>query len=552
MKCSRSPSLVNACGRRTAGAALAVVFSAASVALSLCAQTNPPGALPQVKTRDVMERSGDPTRVRITGTKLIEFAPGYFFLHDDTGHVRVHLAAPAPLQYGDLVEVSGVPTNLETRPWLELAEARVIGRGVIPTPRRIQPAEAAADLYNGEYVTIAGRVTRHAIYKLLSVTNEVVQVEADGVFCKVMFTNGTDSVRRFPVGTVGEFTGIIRLGGRVDEGDNRYLHLLVHSPNDVRVLRHPPFWTPAALQVLWAVSAVAAIAAIWILWQRRKNAELEQHVVLRTAELRDEVAAREQAEAELRVALQAEKELNQLKSSFVSMVSHEFRTPLGIILSSSNILDRYLDRLPPEKRRAQLRAIRKAVHHMNDLIEDVLLLGKFEAGALNCQPVPLELAAFCRSIAGEIESAAAREGAIVFSSVGALQNASADEGLLHHILANILGNAVKYSAPQQTVDFNLSRSGPDAVFVIRDQGCGIPPGEQARLFTAFYRGSNVSQKPGSGLGLVIAKRCVDLHGGSVRCESQPGVGTTFTVTLPLFDGTRIFRRGAGTVTTSAH
>ena len=251
---------------------------------------------------------------------------------------------------------------------------------------------------------------------------------------------------------------------------------------------------------------------------------------------------RKRAQDDLRVALQAEKELNQLKGSFVSMVSHEFRTPLGVILSSSNILDHYLDRLPPEKRTAQLRAIRKSVHRMNDLIEDVLLLGKFDAGALGCQPVSLDLVSFCRHTAMEIESATARDGAILFIPTDIGADATADEGLLHHILANLLGNSVKYSPPDQSVEFRVTRRGTDAEFVICDRGCGIPAADQARLFTAFYRGSNVGQKPGSGLGLVIAKRCVDLHCGTIRCHSELGGGTTFTVTLPLFDGTRVFRR----------
>ncbi len=251
---------------------------------------------------------------------------------------------------------------------------------------------------------------------------------------------------------------------------------------------------------------------------------------------------RKRAQDDLRVALQAEKELNQLKGSFVSMVSHEFRTPLGVILSSSNILDNYLDRLSPEKRAAQLRAIRKSVHRMNDLIEDVLLLGKFDAGALGCQPVPLDLVSFCQHAAKEIESATGRDGAILFTPTDISTGATADEGLLQHILANLLGNSVKYSPPDQSVEFRVIRRGPDAEFVIRDRGCGIPTADQARLFTAFYRGSNVGHKPGSGLGLVIAKRCVDLHCGTIRCDSEPGRGTTFTVTLPLFDGTRFFRR----------
>jgi signal transduction histidine kinase len=521
--------------------ALALVFP------SVQAQTNTSNELKTPPTRinagDLLAYSTKKQRVLIVGTVLLEYAPGYFFLRDETGTVRVRLHKTATLKRGDLVEVSGEPMRIQGRAWLELGEAKVVGTGVLPRPERISAVDAAADLYNAQIVTLTGKVVNHATYKLLGVTNEVVLIESEGISCKALFGPGTESAKLYPIGTVADFTGICRLGGRVDETDSHYVHLLVHSPEAVRVLHGPPFWSPEMLRrVLLIVSVLAAGAGVWILWQRRKNTDLEKRVAARTAELSEQVNARERAEAELRVALQAEKELNQLKSSFVSMVSHEFRTPLEIILSSSNILDRYIDRLPVDKRAAQLRAVRKAVHRMNDLIDDVLLLGKFDAGAMICTPASLDLPAFCRHVAKEIESAAARDGAIQFTAMGVDNDASADEGLLHHILANVLGNAVKYSAPNQKVEFILRRRGLDAEFVVRDFGCGIPLTDQSRLFTAFYRGSNVGHTAGSGLGLVIAKRCVDLHGGSIRCESKPGTGTKFTVTLPLFDGTRVFRR----------
>jgi signal transduction histidine kinase len=264
-------------------------------------------------------------------------------------------------------------------------------------------------------------------------------------------------------------------------------------------------------------------------------------------------AALEESQARLREslidvarALDQERELSQLKSSFVTMVSHEFRTPLEVILSSSNILDRYLERLPAEKRKAQLRAIRKAVHRMNDLIEDVLLLGKLEGGRLTCQPTPIDLMAFCRRSIDEIESAAGREGTIRLAISDLNGEVSGDEGLLHHILANLLSNALKYSPGEQSVDLTVAKHGPDAEFVIRDRGCGIPIADRARLFTAFSRGSNVAQTRGTGLGLAIVKRCVDLHGGSIRCDSEEGKGTAFVVSLPLFDETRRFRRKPST------
>jgi signal transduction histidine kinase len=326
---------------------------------------------------------------------------------------------------------------------------------------------------------------------------------------------------------------------------------------------HPQrgFFTQEHLSVLVSIASLAAnklIRARAEAQLQRLNEDLEQRVVARTAELADantrlrgEVAARKSAQAELGIALEAEKELNQLKSSFVSMVSHEFRTPLEVILSSSNILDRYLDRLSHEKRHTQLRAIRKSVHRMNDLIEDVLLLGKFDAGGLACCPTPLDLAGFCRRVVNEIESATGRDGAIRFVSDDFNGEAVGDEGLLHHIVINLLSNAVKYSPPGKPVEFTVTRHQSGAELVIRDYGCGVPAADQQRLFTAFYRGSNVGQAPGSGLGLVIVKRCVDLHGGTIRYESVEGRGTTFTTVLPLFDNTRVWRRRAEDVQRAA-
>ena len=312
------------------------------------------------------------------------------------------------------------------------------------------------------------------------------------------------------------------------------------------------FFTTEHLTVLMAISAVCANKLVRVRAEqelRALNAELEQRVVGRTTELRAanaqllrEVVAREQAEAEMRVALEAERDLNQLKSNFVSMVSHEFRTPLGVILSSNNILDRYLERLQPDQRRAQFRAIRKSIARMNDLIEDVLLLGKFEGSSVTCQPVRLDLVLFCRRAIGEIESAAERPGAVRLDAAEPQMEAEADESLLHHIVVNLLSNALKYSSPDSPVVLSVSRQGDQAKFAIRDEGCGIPAGDQPRLFTAFYRGSNVGKKPGSGLGLVIVKRCVDLQGGTIACETSTGRGTTFTVTLPLFSETRYFHR----------
>ena len=231
--------------------------------------------------------------------------------------------------------------------------------------------------------------------------------------------------------------------------------------------------------------------------------------------------------------LDSAREINLLKSTFVSMVSHEFRTPLGIIQSSAQILERYLEKLSPDQRREQIHSITGNVRRMSALIEEVLLLGRVEGGHLRYDPALMEVDGFCRRLVDEMHSATNRICPIQFDS-GALPPALADEALLRHILGNLLSNAVKYSPRGQPVHLTLQREQEVALFTIRDEGLGIPAADLPRLFTAFHRGGNVSGISGTGLGLTIVKTCVDLHGGTVSCDSQEGRGTTFTVRLPLW------------------
>lgn len=247
-----------------------------------------------------------------------------------------------------------------------------------------------------------------------------------------------------------------------------------------------------------------------------------------------DLTERKRAEAELQNALAKERELNQLKTDFVSLVSHEFRTPLEIIMSSVDNLDRYHDRLPAEKRGELHRTINKSVRRMAEMMEEVLLLGRFDKGGTEFKPAPLDLAAFCQRVCDEMESATNRRCPIALKIEGNLAPAWGDEGVLRHILTNLLSNAAKYSEAGQPVELIVRREGTLALIRIVDRGCGIPADDQKRLFQAFHRGGNVRQVPGTGLGLLIVRRCVELHGGKIQCESLEGKGTTFTVHLPLF------------------
>jgi len=248
----------------------------------------------------------------------------------------------------------------------------------------------------------------------------------------------------------------------------------------------------------------------------------------------NDIAERKSAEAELLKALAREKELGQLKSNFVSMVSHEFRTPLGVIMSSAEILENYLDRLEPEERCEQLQSIKKNTRRMADLMEEVLVLGMTEAGKLDFKPTAFDFATFCRRLVDELQYATNNKCLVEVSAPDEVKDAFADERLLQHVFINLLANAVKYSPAGSKVHFEIERDGDNAVCRIRDHGMGIPEADIERLFSAFYRGRNAGNVPGTGLGLTIVKRCVELHRGKIQVESAVGRGTTVTVRLPLF------------------
>lgn len=239
-------------------------------------------------------------------------------------------------------------------------------------------------------------------------------------------------------------------------------------------------------------------------------------------------------EETIRRALENERELNELRSRFTSIVSHEFRTPLGIIMSAVELLRNYFERLDTERRKELFEDIHGATRRMADLMEQVLVLGRADEGKLSFSPAPLDLEALCAKLTDESRSATVRRCPVEIGIWGDLAGASADEPLLRHIFSNLLSNAAKYSPEGSPVEFRVRRDGDIAEFVVRDRGIGIPADDQARIFEAFQRAGNVGEIPGSGLGLLITKRCVELHGGSIGFESAPGEGTAFTVRLPLF------------------
>ena len=247
-----------------------------------------------------------------------------------------------------------------------------------------------------------------------------------------------------------------------------------------------------------------------------------------------DITQRKRAEAELLRTLAREKELGQLRSNFVSMVSHEFRTPLGIIQSSAEILDDYLEYLEAAERKEHLQSICKNTRRMAGLMEEALLIGSLDAGKMEFKAASLELRTFARRLVDEVRSATDWRCPIELLLGEIPAEIQADERLLRHIFTNLLTNAVKYSEAGRVVRFEIGCDEAEIVCAIRDQGIGIPEADREWLFNAFHRGHNVADRPGTGLGLVIVKRCVDLQGGKIEVESKLGEGTAVTVRLPIF------------------
>ena len=245
-----------------------------------------------------------------------------------------------------------------------------------------------------------------------------------------------------------------------------------------------------------------------------------------------DVTERKRAEAEIRQALAQAKELSLLKSRFVAMTSHEFRTPLTTILSSAELLQDYGNKWNEAKKLQHFQRIQTSVKHMTRLLNDVLLIGKADAGKLEFSPTLVDLTQFCRNLVDEIQGTATSH-AIVFMSQTNTTHAYMDEKLLRQILSNLLSNALKYSPQGGTVNFDLIGEQEKVIFRIQDRGIGIPVADRAKLFDSFHRASNVGTISGTGLGLAIVKKAIDLHAGQITVASEVGVGTTFVVTLPL-------------------
>jgi PAS domain S-box-containing protein len=263
---------------------------------------------------------------------------------------------------------------------------------------------------------------------------------------------------------------------------------------------------------------------------RLLNAELEAKVEERTLILREALQRLEQSQGELSEALEKEKQLNEIKSRFVSMASHEFRTPLSTVLSSASLLAKYTT--SQEKRNRHIEKIKGSVKQLNDILEDFLSLGKLDEGKIQNQVNEFNLEEFITEIIEEMNGLAKNDQHIHLEYNGNKQVFS-DKKLLKNIIVNLVTNAIKFSEEGTEIDVSANVTNSDAMISVQDQGIGIPKEDVEHLFSSFFRSANAVNIQGTGLGLHIVKRFVELIGGRVTIESQLGAGTTITIVIPV-------------------
>ena len=261
--------------------------------------------------------------------------------------------------------------------------------------------------------------------------------------------------------------------------------------------------------------------------------QLEELVEERTRSLKDTVLALEAAKEEVSISLEKEKELGQLKSRFVSMASHEFRTPLSTIQLSAVLIEKYA--APHENANIikHIAKVKNAVTNLTSILNDFLSLEKLEAGKVEPQYVAFDIVKFAEEIIEEMQMVAKQNQVIVYQHTGTGSKVKLDATLLKNCIINLIGNAIKYSGENTFIEFNSEIEGKQLIVTIKDNGIGIPESDQKHLFEAFFRAHNTGSIPGTGLGLNIVTRYAKLMNGTVKFQSKVNKGTSFTISFPL-------------------
>lgn len=272
---------------------------------------------------------------------------------------------------------------------------------------------------------------------------------------------------------------------------------------------------------------------------KRVNAELELKVEERTKILKETLHQLEASKDELSAALEKEKELNDMKSRFVTMASHEFRTPLSTILSSASLIGKYKNTEEEEKRHKHVDRIKSAVTNMTLILNDFLSAGKLEEGKISVNLVLINIPAFINESLNELSNFL-KPGQIVNYNHQGEHNFVCDKQFLKNMIINLVSNASKFSSENKTIEINTINKSSELILTVKDSGMGIPVDEQKNLFERFFRAKNASNIQGTGLGLSIVAKYIEVLNGTIKFESELNIGTTFYITLPLQDENNTF------------
>jgi PAS domain S-box-containing protein len=263
------------------------------------------------------------------------------------------------------------------------------------------------------------------------------------------------------------------------------------------------------------------------------NDQLEKRVEERTNELANAIKELSRSKAEVIKSLNKEKDLNELKSRFVTMASHEFRTPLATILSSVSLIAKYNEKDEEPKRQKHVERIKSSVSNLTEILNNFLSLGKLEEGVIRNNPEPLNVTEFINNLMDDHKSLLRDGQQILCNCDDTLELIKLDKYLLQNILLNLLSNAIKYSGENQKVVVSANRSKDKLYISVSDEGIGIPEAEQVHLFERFFRAKNAEHIQGTGLGLHIIKKYTELMQGTVSLQSEAGKGSTFTLEFPI-------------------
>lgn len=277
---------------------------------------------------------------------------------------------------------------------------------------------------------------------------------------------------------------------------------------------------------------------------RRKNGEIylenavispikdEQGKTTHYAALKDDITLQKRGEAESAAKLAEEKELTEMKTRFISVTSHEFRTPMAAAMGSVGILVNHLDQLTPEKRTELFGRINNSLNRMTLMLDEILLLNRIDAKRVEVRPASFKLGLFVKDVIEGIRLGDTANHRFEFVDESTVESFVTDTNLLQHVLDNLLSNAVRFSPADSVIAVQLTADGAGLQLTVEDQGIGILPSDRERLFEPFERGSNVGTIKGTGLGLNIVKRMVDLLGGTIALDCPESGGCCFTITIP--------------------